>query len=353
MKEQLIIYLQNKGYGKVKSKSLEFNVFYRVEQNCVETIILLDGKRGYYFSNELYESIKKEVKKLFINKGFTNVHTLSVILSDDNQRAIKIGGGDKFCWIINSTLKKLIIFENQVSDFYGLKEQFEEFFVDFDRGVILEHKYAIEEPEKTKEDRTKLSQLSVTLVIIAMNILAFILNIGMDNFLFDKGALDIVETIGDRQWYRLVTSMFLHGDSNHLIGNLLSLYVMGSIVEKKIGHIQYAVLYLASGIGGGICSIIFRIFENNLGVSIGASGAIFGIIGALLIIVIQNKGKFEHVTTGKILFLVFYSLYSGFVGSNIDNAGHVGGLATGIAIALIIWIGNCTINRVKKSLKIN
>ena len=72
--------------------------------------------------------------------------------------------------------------------------------------------------------------------------------------------------------------------------------------------------------------------------SIGASGAIFGVIGALLWMVLKNKGKVESITLGKIMFLAIYSLYSGFISTNVDNAAHIGGFIGGIWIAMAVGV---------------
>ena len=118
-----------------------------------------------------------------------------------------------------------------------------------------------------------------------------------------------------------------------MFNNMLILFFLGSMIEKEVGHIKYALFYFLSGIGGNLLSLYVKVVSGDLAASLGASGAIFGLDGVLLAMVLFSDKKVENVTPARVVLMIVYSLYSGFTGQNIDNAAHVGGLLTGFLAA--------------------
>jgi rhomboid protease GluP len=139
-------------------------------------------------------------------------------------------------------------------------------------------------------------------------------------------------TLGGQPW-RLLTHMFLHAGLSHLLLNLCSLWLLGVLVEPRVGPPRLALVYLASGVGGGLVSLWYHSAGVN---SVGASGAIFGLYGFLLALLVSRRlalGKSDRrAMFGLVLYLVLSNLISGLTG-NIDNAAHLGGLATGLLVA--------------------
>ena len=101
--------------------------------------------------------------------------------------------------------------------------------------------------------------------------------------------------------------------------------------------VLFLLLYLVAGLGGNVLSIWHSIQIGKYSVSAGASGAIFGIIGALLYIVIRNRGRVGTLTSKGMLFMIVISLYYGFTSAGIDNYAHIGGLITGVIMAILIY----------------
>ena len=143
----------------------------------------------------------------------------------------------------------------------------------------------------------------------------------------------------NHQWWRLLTAMFLHFGVAHLMNNMVIFCCVGSRLEKYIGHWKMAVVYFAAGIGGGLLSYIMMLLSGNYAVSGGASGAVFGVIGGLLWVVIYHRGKLEGMTTKGILIMVVLSLYFGFTSTGVDNWCHVGGMLCGFLATLILYHG--------------
>ncbi len=130
------------------------------------------------------------------------------------------------------------------------------------------------------------------------------------------------------EWYRLVTSMFLHGSILHIMFNMYVLVVLGPTLERILGHGRFLLLFLVSGLGGSIASYWLSAPTTF---SVGASGAIFGLMGALL--VAGRRLKFD-VTM--VLVLIAINLAIGFIFSGIDWRAHLGGLVTGAALAAVM-----------------
>ena len=133
------------------------------------------------------------------------------------------------------------------------------------------------------------------------------------------------------EWYRLVTSMFLHGSILHLLFNMYVLVALGPTLERILGHVRFLVLFLLAGLGGAALSYAL---SSPMTVSVGASGAIFGLMGALVV-----AGRRLRYDITMVVVLIAINLVIGFVfSSGIDWRAHVGGLATGAAVAAVMVV---------------
>lgn len=182
----------------------------------------------------------------------------------------------------------------------------------------------------------KRTKLSVSLILIVINVLVFLLPFllffsgplgnSFDNFL----ALGWKENqaIENGEYYRLLTAIFLHGGMLHLFFNMYSLYAIGPFVERFFGSLTFLSIYLSAGVAGSIASFVFSPYVP----SVGASGAIFGLAGALLAISMRSKNMklFQNI-----FLIILINLFIGLSVPNIDNWGHIGGLVFGF---LISWI---------------
>ncbi|MDD4371704.1 MAG: rhomboid family intramembrane serine protease [Anaerostipes sp.] len=139
------------------------------------------------------------------------------------------------------------------------------------------------------------------------------------------------------QWYRLFTSNYLHFGFDHLFNNMAVLCILGYEVEKKMGSLRYVMLYVGAGFIGSVASVGYYMATNQNVVSVGASGAIFGLVGALLIIVLKNRGRENEFYKRGFIIVIVGTLYHGISSAGIDNAAHVGGLIGGAILALILY----------------
>ncbi|MBP3737270.1 MAG: rhomboid family intramembrane serine protease [Lachnospiraceae bacterium] len=178
--------------------------------------------------------------------------------------------------------------------------------------------------------------MSVTAVLVAVNILLFapqLVSQRLDAMLYEAGALNPTLVLQGGEYYRILTAMFLHADVNHLASNMIILYFVGVQVEKRLGRISYFLLYLLSGVIGNMVSIALQQMHGESFYSIGASGAVFGVVGAMAAIMIRNRKYIRRSDMTRMLIGVGYSIYLGFQSRSTDNAAHIGGFIAGVIIA--------------------
>lgn len=182
-------------------------------------------------------------------------------------------------------------------------------------------------------------QYYFTVLLVFLNIVIFLICTFTGNLLYNKGAFYMWSVITDKKYYRLLSAVFLHQDIEHLFNNMILLFFIGRIIEKQTGHITYIIIYMLSGIGGNLVSGFWELITAQYRVSVGASGAVFGLTGALLVLVLFHKGKLEELRWQGVVIMILLSIYNGFVTDNINNAAHLGGLAIGITVTFIGSLG--------------
>ena len=187
----------------------------------------------------------------------------------------------------------------------------------------------------------KYSYCSVNLCLAALQAAVFLLCLLTGDRLYVAGRCGTNLVLEQGEYLRLLTSVFLHSGFTHLGSNLLVQVLMGNAVERNLGHIKYLILYLASGIGGNVVSVLY---DHAMGVniySVGASGAVFGVMGVLMLLIIKGRKKLQRGSSMLVRagFALFYAVYSGFRNPYTDNAAHLGGLAVGVLLGLILTLG--------------
>ncbi len=154
--------------------------------------------------------------------------------------------------------------------------------------------------------------------------------------LIDWGANDGARVMLRHDYWRLVTSVFVHGGLIHLAVNMWSLIVIGLLVERIYSPLAFAVIYLSAGIGGAIASAVIPPMRT----SVGASGAICGVLGALMAFLVVNRRTIPpsvlKLFRGNLLGIVAFMAVLGVLVPNIDQAAHLGGLATGFVSGLLL-----------------
>ncbi len=226
--------------------------------------------------------------------------------------------------IINTVDNKVIYYTNGLED----KVQQLENCMNFMNVVTPK-------PEKT-------GRSIITYILIGVNVLAYILTAYLSSSIIDSN-INVLVLLGakvnqliDRgEYYRLITCMFLHGGIIHLALNMYALNSLGPFVEKVYGKTKYLIIYFLAGIMSSIFS-----YKFSTGVSIGATGAIFGLLGAALVFALKMKHRIGKDFIINIMSVIAINLVIGFSIANVDNFGHLGGLIGGTIITLLIGKGN-------------
>lgn len=209
----------------------------------------------------------------------------------------------------------------------------------------------------------------VNYVLFAVNVLVFLAGTaaaggGMTGEMFyARGALYAPLILKGQGFYRLLTAVFLHADPAHLVNNMIVQLAAGTILEKRIGHIRYVVVYVLSGLAGNLASVGADWLSGSYGYSVGASGAVFGVLGALIFLItrmtVRSLRRQKHssvwyqgggVGSGDLAgrkyrslllrtgIMTAYLVYSGWSNPVINQAAHIGGLLCGFILCAVLMM---------------
>lgn len=194
------------------------------------------------------------------------------------------------------------------------------------------NKKTIKEDNELAKIFLKKDQPIVTYSIILLNIIVFMLSLLDYNMIINYFANYYIN-VKNGQIYRLLTACFVHANFLHIFFNMYALYYIGPMVEKYYGKLKYLLIYLGSGIMGSLFSVVL---SNN--VSIGASGAIFGLFGSMLYFGYKYRATLDGFVRSGIIPVLFINLILGFIVPNIDVYGHIGGLIGGLLLSYILGV---------------
>ena len=183
------------------------------------------------------------------------------------------------------------------------------------------------------------AQTPATYVLIALNVIVYLIEIANGAGGFSSSESQFVAdfalygpSVADGEWYRLVTSGFLHASIIHIGFNMFLLLILGRLLEPALGTPRFLVLYFASLLAGSFGALLVE--PNAL--TIGASGAVFGLAAAVFVVA---RGRGMDAIASEIGFLILFNLVLGFLVPRISVGGHIGGLVGGALCALIIVAG--------------
>lgn len=334
IEDGIVKLLLEKDYHRLNIQTKNIEMFYRTYSMGTDIVLILRTISGREITADEYKLLINNVKNQFIKNGFTNIHLLGLIMSALPERVKKLVLEQDDHFIIDLSSRRLLVYENQSSYFSYAISPLENIIHDeaYDTGL-----------NDIEDNKNKVQWVTLfNSIIIVANILIHLLAhhtkiFGEDGQAFRRGALSWNLIKEEGEYYRLLTSMFLHSDFEHLINNMLVLFFVGDNVERAAGKIKYLLIYFGSGIIAGIASFGYNMIKDRNVLSIGASGAIFGVVGAMAYILLINKGRLEDISGRQVVLFILFSLYGGIANANIDNAAHIGGLIGGIILAMILY----------------
>ena len=278
-------------------------------------------------------SLKMDALSIFVNLG-DNVNLKDKEFENIKCADIKeIKDLSKYSFIINE-------FPN-ILEVEDVKEEGIELFIKLTDDI---NKKNYEESKKAEEVFSKKPPI-MTYIFMVISIILYLLTALIStnvmelnlNVLYKFGALVNFEMMSKNpmELYRLVTSIFLHGGILHLLCNMYSLYVLGPQLESFFGKVKYTIIFIGSGIIGNLLSMAFL---QDTYVSVGASGAIFGLLGALLYFGYHYRVYLSGVIKSQIIPLIILNLSIGFFATSINNLAHIGGLIGGFLISKAVGV---------------
>lgn len=285
------------------------------------------------------QKISKKIKKKLMSLKM-NVLNLYLNLGDNvDFKESEMQIGRLTCVLVN-TIEDVKNSESIIKNFPTITKE-----TDFkEKGLELFMKLTTDINAKNTRDARQAEDVFatkkpiVTYLFIITNVLSF-----LAMYLFGNGSQDIVTLLKfganyrpfvlDGEVWRLFTCAFLHIGVLHLMVNMYALYVIGPQLENFFGKWKYLCIYFISAISGSLLSITF-----STRVSAGASGAIFGLLGALLYFGYHYRVYLGNIMKSQIIPIILLNLGIGFIVSGIDNAAHIGGLVAGIFTAMAVGV---------------
>lgn len=314
-----------------------YHFFFDAVRHIVNAVLFIDADK---YRDKFISAIKLEMKDKLEAQGI-NVHYMEVILVNSKRASFveemfvarQACADNSFTWIFDEAINELIIYENQTEDFYGLKN-------------ILENVKPVETGNEETGNPAKISNPidnikalpKVTSILVLINVVTFILCTFTGTLLYNKGGVGLSLLTSPYEYYRVITSMFLHANIAHLFGNMVNLFFLGEIIEKKIGPWWFLGLYFVSGIVGTVATFISEVITDTPVIVIGASGAVFGLFGILLTLVLFKEIRMSTMPIARVIVIILFMVLEGFSYTDVAVWAHVGGLFGGILYGMVYYL---------------
>ena len=214
-----------------------------------------------------------------------------------------------------------------------------------EKGAQLFMKITSDINKKNKKDAERVNNVFknketiITKIIIAINVVLFFLFAASSHNMSIYFGANSLAIFQNHEYWRLISSMFAHANLLHLVVNMYSLHIIGSQIESYMGRTRFLFIYLFSGMLGSLLSVAMN--DLNI-ISVGASGAIFGLMGSLLYFGYHYRVYLSNALKSQIIPLIMINLLFGFMIEGIDNFAHIGGLIGGVSSAMAVGIQHKT-----------
>lgn len=331
--ENLRMQLENKGFRRVRNKD---NWYWLAENPVLYLLCLMDEEEeGWKEDHKTFADFGRRMEERLEEFHCTRVVALSILVdkTGENMAVDTVESGDisnfnaydekfyRVFWQFSTESGKITTGKNQPNKLLGIEK-------------LLLAAAKGKEPEvlilrDTKEQKKPIAT-GVIFTACAALLAATMLSGHREDILTLFGLSR--EGIMAGEYYRFFTSMFLHAGILHLASNTVYLYYFGVRAEKLLGTGRFLVLYLVSGLCGGLLSVAC----SSGGISIGASGAIYGLLGAMLLLTKKRGPRYTGMNYATMLLLAATAICFGFLEPGVDNMAHIGGLLGGMAVFALL-----------------
>ena len=331
-------FITEKNYNPIILQGVDNEIWLEnLEEDC-EVIRIVSGyiHNDEQFDFDLFKT-KRIVRKIKKKTFSLHMNVMSIFLDLGDNVKQEINENPRLM-AINVKNEEDIIKSDIVNKLFpdlGKKLEYSE------DGLELFAKITSDINKHNKEDASRLENVFkdkgpyITYFLIALNVIFYIVPF----LLGQEYAITMTygvhgPSIRYGQYYRLITGCFIHAGLFHLLCNCYALYIIGSQIENYYGRIKFFIIYAFSALIGSLFSMTF----GNGAISVGASGAIFGLMGALLYFGYYYRVFLGNVAKNQILPVILINLGIGYLVENIDNFAHIGGLIGGIMVSMALGV---------------
>lgn len=318
---QIIKSLQERGYRQLNPDSN--NVYGRVDGDVVYVVVI--GSNRNLDADSLKKFNDKIIIELSIN-SHKKVNILNILITPNgmfDDMTKKIVENVENVWLFTEDYGKLYVFENQPTDFDSLYDV-------IDKKTVVDNR-------RSQHNLMRMFGV-VTPIFLLMNILVYLACVYI--YQPTELAVNVYAISEKRQYYRFLTSMFTHFGITHLLGNMVILIALGARIENIIGRLNYVIVYIVTGLAAAFASYINFFCNDIYDYSAGASGAIFGLLGVLVVIAFYNKGRVKDLSLMNMIILFILTLVDGLMSEGIDNVAHAAGFTAGILAGIVLLLVN-------------
>lgn len=327
-----------RGYRKIVTAQDSIIAYFAMEEWSCKVIIDIDYHDAQKCDARILRETVGQIDVFLRGQGIENleylyiVNTYSELLAKELMQSVEA----MTYWVYDTYTEQLHFYPDEIAK--GYKPIY-----DCMVRYIAEGEDAVTKTESEKAKWfSRKALFSVNNLLILINIMVFLWlefqgSTSDSIFMLEHGVLYWPYVEKMHQYYRVLSSMFMHFGVGHLLNNMLVLFFIGATLERALGKRKYALLYLGSGVAANLISGWFYTITNSPTMTCGASGAIFGVAGGLLYVVIRNKGHYEDLSSKRMILFVILSIYTGFTNTQINLVAHLSGLIVGVLMALILY----------------
>lgn len=328
--------LMRRGFEPITSNARDIRFLakgiQKEDHDCVKICMVVRNMKGRKITAEQLQGLAADFERRLLLKGFREVEVMSLVFTDAPEQEQDLKSAQLQFWLIDLSSRRLIIYENQPEDYESMRSSLE---------ALLQVQNIQHEEKRPRRPYFKKDLPYMTILLVAVNVIVYIAMLLLQqkngqNVLMEAGADNWKQVFKEHEYYRLVTCMFLHFGADHLAGNMMMLLAAGMYVERLTGPLLFAIIYFVSGIGSSLFSSLYYMSQNQLVMAAGASGAIYGILGALCTLAFLAGAGLWRGQGRRMFLILLLIVFTEYNTSNVDIAAHLAGLLTGFVITYVL-----------------
>lgn len=333
--EKIIDYFSHREFQRIPTDCENVKMYVTYQKSCIYLINLIQLDNQYTMDKDKYVQYKEVTKRQLVQDFSDRVILLNIILTQEtdalrNELDIPPQLEEEFidiCWLIDTNEKELVIPKRQIKNVIHLEKDLRDLLSD-------------KEPERMVLEKREGLPI-ITYGLIAMNAIIWLLLEQAGGSLNSEtllrfGALYTPYIMKYKEFWRLITANFIHIGASHLFFNCFSLYIFGSRLEMYLSRTKYLVIYLGAGIFGSAFSLCANLITDNYAISAGASGAIYGLIGSIIVCSYAGRKALDGLNSYIMVLYFISGMAVSFVSLNVDSSAHLGGFIGGILLTFIL-----------------